>query len=1266
MVKRFLVQKLESFAEEKHSILEELKGMFSFASEKLEAVDLWNCYDMEADFEETEWTAVLTKVLSEVNTDCLANEGIKKIANTHYFGMEYLPGQFDQRADSAMQCILAVTGKKCKIRYKRFIGLTGDFTEAEIGKMKSYLINAVDSHEISLDIPEHLEVSRPMPKDIEVYQGFHTFSSEEIRNFYNQHDFAMTFEDLLHCQRYFQQEKRDPSATELKVIDTYWSDHCRHTTFATILDKIEWEEDMFGKGKKKAYQIYQENKQKYAAHKPQTLMDMATLGMKEMKARGLLDNLDESEEINACSIKIPVTYEKIDGTQRTETYLLQFKNETHNHPTEIEPFGGAATCLGGAIRDPLSGRAYVFGGMRVTGASDPKESIEDTLSGKLPQRKITVGAADGYSSYGNQIGLATGEVREYYHPRFKAKRMELGAVIAAVPEKNVRREKPQAGDIVVVLGGATGRDGVGGATGSSKAHSTESIESAGAEVQKGNAPEERKLQRLFRNPEFSLCIKRCNDFGAGGVSVAIGELADGLDIDLDALPKKYDGLDGTELAVSESQERMAIVIEAKDWEKVKELADEENVTAVPVAKVNDEARLRMVWRGKKILDLSRDFLNTNGVTGKADVIVPAISKEDGIFQAREGSRLALQKDSQGFSEKLIAEMSRLATGSQISLAEKFDATIGKGTVLLPYGGETQTSKVDGLVFKIPVEEGKTDNVAFMTHGYCPELAVWSPFHGGIYSGVMAVSKAVCLGADYQELRLSCQEYFERLRKEPKRWGKPVAALLGSYYFQSEMGLASIGGKDSMSGSFEELDVPPTLVTFAVCGGHRQDVLSPELKQVGNAILYCGMPMDEEIVPNFAKLKEAYQIIMKKNKEKKIVSAKTIESSIASALTNMAFGNELGVKLIDELPELFAADYGSILLEVSQQEWQEAKREWQSAGFTLLGNVIPAAEIIWKDSHVLLSDLKNAWQKPLANIFKDHSHGQKLEKTEIQKENTERKTWHAPTILKGRKPQVLIPVFPGTNCEYDMKKSFEKAGAQVKTVVLRNRNRKELEESILHLKEEITKSQIISLAGGFSAGDEPDGAGKFIAAILSQASLKDAINHHVKEKKGLILGICNGFQALVKTGLLPYGEIRDLEADSPTLTYNKIGRHISRMVQTEINSINSPWAGKVHLGEIHTIAVSHGEGRFYATEEWLHRLMKNNQIFTRYIREDGEYYSEGKSNPNGSTYAIEGIISRDGLILGKMGHTERYEEGLYQNIDGNKQQDIFRSGVEYFL
>ncbi|MDO4765574.1 MAG: phosphoribosylformylglycinamidine synthase [Eubacteriales bacterium] len=1260
MVKRFLVQKLETFAEEKHSILEELKGMFSFAAEKLKAVDLWNCYDMEADFEEEEWQIVLKKVLSEVNTDCLAAQELQKAEGTHYFAVEYLPGQFDQRADSAKQCILAVTGKKCTVRFKRIFGLKGDFTENELTRMKAYLINEVDSHEVFIEKPEHLKIDLKEPADIAVYEGFVDYSPEEVRKFYDSIGFAMTYEDLLFCQNYFRSEQRNPSVTELKVIDTYWSDHCRHTTFGTELKEIQWEEDEYLQAKLRAYELYLENKAKYSGNKPQTLMDMATLGMKEMKARGLLSNLDQSEEINACSIRVPVTYQTVDGKTESENYLLQFKNETHNHPTEIEPFGGAATCLGGAIRDPLSGRAYVFGGMRVTGASDPNESIEDTMPGKLPQRKITVGAADGYSSYGNQIGLATGEVREYYHPRFKAKRMELGAVVAAVPEKNVRREEPLPGDIVVVLGGATGRDGVGGATGSSKAHSTQSIDTAGAEVQKGNAPEERKLQRLFRNPEFSLCIKRCNDFGAGGVSVAIGELADGLDIDLDALPKKYDGLDGTELAVSESQERMAIVIHPSDWEKVERFAAEENITAVKAATINGEARLRMYWRGNKILDLSREFLNTNGVPGEAIATVPATSKTETLFKERKDSMLQMQKDEPDFAAKYQAEMQELNTGSQISLAEKFDSTVGKGTVLLPYGGATQTSKVDGMVFKIPVENAETDSVAFMTHGYCPNLAVWSPFHGGLYSGLMAVSKAVCLGADYKELRLSCQEYFERLRKEPERWGKPVAALLGSYLFQTEMGLASIGGKDSMSGSFEELDVPPTLITFAVGAGNSSRVLSPELKEAGTALLYFALPMSEENIPDFTKLKETYEFIFRSNQEKKILSAKMVEKSIASALASMAFGNELGICLESEIPSLFVPDYGGILLEVKREVWQDSREQWQAHGFAFMGEVTEAPVIRWREQSVSLTELRKAWNKPLAGIFKDHSVGEP-----IKEWKAEGKRWTAPQIHKGIKPKVIIPVFPGTNCEYDIQKSFEKAGAQAEMVVVRNRNRKELEASIAELKAAIEKAQIISLAGGFSAGDEPDGAGKFIAAILSQPSLKETINQHIKVKKGLMLGICNGFQALVKTGLLPYGEIRDLEVDSPTLTYNKIGRHISRMVRTEICSVSSPWASKVEMGQVHTIAVSHGEGRFYANPEWLKRLQENHQIFTRYVDSQGNSFTEGETNPNGSAFAIEGIISRDGLILGKMGHTERYEKGLYQNIGGNKWQDLFTAGVEYF-
>ena len=1266
MVKRFLVQKQEAFAEEKHSISDELKGMFSFAAGKLKAVDLWNCYDMEADFSEEEWAEVLKKVLSEVNTDRLGGEELPMQAGTRYFAYEYLPGQFDQRADSAVQCILAVTGKKCVLRCKKIIGLTGDFSDQEIEQMKAYLINEVDSHEVPLAKPENLQNDLGRPEDIKYYHGFTRLSAEEIKAFYAQSGFAMTEEDLLFCQQYFQKEGRDPSVTELKVIDTYWSDHCRHTTFATVLTEIDWEPDDYLPVKQAAYRLYRENKSKYAADKPQTLMDMATLGMKEMKARGLLPDLDESEEINACSIKIPVSCQMADGQTETEDYLLQFKNETHNHPTEIEPFGGAATCLGGAIRDPLSGRAYVFGGMRITGAADPTESMEQTLAGKLPQRKITVEAADGYSSYGNQIGLATGEVREYYHPGFKAKRMELGAVIAAVPKKNVRRLQPQPGDIVMVLGGATGRDGVGGATGSSKAHSTESIDTAGAEVQKGNAPEERKLQRLFRRPEFARCIKRCNDFGAGGVAVAIGELADGLDIDLDALPKKYDGLDGTELAVSESQERMAIVIEAQDQAKVEAWAAEENITAVKAAVINDDSRLRMNWRGSRILDLSREFLDSNGVLGQIGALVPAITENE-FFRHRTEQGELLPGEAGELKTRYLAELSSLNTGSQISLAEKFDSTVGRGTVLFPYGGKTQTSKVDGMVFKIPVSAGETDDAAYMTHGYCPDMAVWSPFHGALFAGVMAAAKAVCLGADHRCLRLSCQEYFERLRREPKRWGKPVAALLGSYYFQSQMGLASIGGKDSMSGSFEDLDVPPTLITFAVCAGKSGAVISPELKGGDTCLLYYPLKLAEQKIPDFNYLKEMFANIQKWNRQGMILAAKMVESSLAAAIAGMAFGNELGVQLKEAIPELFAPDYGSILLEVPAAEWQARQAELAAAGVRLLGQIHPQPEISWQGQKVSIAELKAAWQKPLAGIFKDHVCGEPL--AAIAPEQAEKplkagqQTAHSRS--KTMKPLVCIPVFPGTNCEYDMAKAFTKAGAEVETVVLRNRSRQELTDSIAALCRKIEQAQILALAGGFSAGDEPDGAGKFIAAILSQPELKEVINQHVKQKKNLILGICNGFQALIKTGLLPYGEIRELEADSPTLTYNRIGRHISRIVTTEICSISSPWADGLRLGERHAIAVSHGEGRFYADAEWIRRLSADHQIFSRYVDAGGTAYSEGEYNPNGSAFAVEGILSRDGLILGKMGHTERYEAGLFKNIGGEKRQDLFTAGVEYF-
>jgi phosphoribosylformylglycinamidine synthase len=1242
-VKRFFTRKKTPFDVESRELREEINSLFHL---NLEEVGLWHRYDVEAELEPYLWEKIKKYILSEPNTDEITVLDPDENKWNSYFAIEYLPGQYDQRADSAEQCIQIIAeGKFAKVRYAKCIGLRGNFSEIELAKIKSYLINTVDSREANLERVESLEQNYDIPSDISRYDGLKDWDLEKLKAFYEKQSMAMTFDDLKHCQKYFADRGIDPTETELKVIDTYWSDHCRHTTFNTEISNIAFEKDNYVELKEKAYETYLEQKKKYRKNRPVTLMDLATLAMKELRETGELDNLDKSEEINACSIEIPI---EINGKE--EQYLLQFKNETHNHPTEIEPFGGAATCLGGAIRDPLSGRAYVYQAMRVTGSSDPRESIEDTMKGKLPQRKITTGAADGYSSYGNQIGLATGEVREYYHDGFKAKRMEVGAVIGIVAKKDVRREEPASGDLVVVLGGATGRDGCGGATGSSKAHDVDSINQSGAEVQKGNPPEERKLQRLFRNAEFTHFIKRSNDFGAGGVSVAIGELSDSMDIDLNKLPKKYEGLNGTELAISESQERMAIVIEAKDLERVIELSKEENLSAVCVAEITDTGLMRMKWRDKWIVELDREFLETNGVMQKTDVIIGAIESES-YFKTRV---------SRDWKTELYDRLEQLNGSSQIELAEKFDSSIGMNTVLNPYGGITQTTKVDGMVARIPILGEKTEKVSYMSHGYDPYLASWSPFHGGLYSGIIATSKLVAMGCDYKTIRLSCQEYFERLRGDEKRWGKPMAALLGAYHFQHNMKLAAIGGKDSMSGSFEEIDVPPTLISFAVGHGDINEVVSPEFKLENSEIWYFKADRDELEDVSYRNLKLFYEEFHQLAKINKIQAAKAIDSTgVLPSLATMSFGNEIGAELESgENNDWFEVAYGSIVFETKIGDISD--EFVQKHGLKLLGKTTSEKIIKVADEAVKIHDIKNRWRKPLEDVFKAHD-----EKSELALDLTSDKKEFRASIIKKVKPRVLIPVFPGTNCEYDISRKFEMAGGDTEILVFRNRSKEELNASIEALADSIKQSQIIAIPGGFSAGDEPEGSGKFIAAIFRHPKLAERLMNHIKEEDGLMIGICNGFQALVKLGLLPYGEIRTLEEDAPTLTFNAINRHVARVSKTKITSVNSPWMANVNIGDIHNIAISHGEGRFFANEEWVKTLKDKGQIITQYVDANGNPQKSGVDNPNGSTEAIEGIISPDGRILGKMGHSERYEEGLLKNIPGNKKQDLFTAGISYY-
>lgn len=1243
-VKRFYSTKRAPFNVEAKSLKEELNLLFHL---DIQEIKIWHRYDVQAELTQEQWSLVEKNIISEINADEVFTEIKDQEIWDSLFAVEYLPGQYDQRGDSAEQCIQIVTeGSKAKVHYAKCVGLKGNLSSSNIELLKNYMINKVDSREASLDIVTDLNMKYDQAEKIQRFENFGNWSEESLKDFYKDHGFAMSFEDLKHCQTYFKNRQSNPSETELKVIDTYWSDHCRHTTFNTEISSVEFELDKYTEAKKKAYDTYLRAKDQYSSNKPVTLMNLAIMGMKEMRAQGKLADLDESEEINACSIVVPID---IDGVE--ENYLIQFKNETHNHPTEIEPFGGAATCLGGAIRDPLSGRAYVYQAMRVTGSADPRENIEDTLKGKLPQRKITTGAADGYSSYGNQIGLATGEVREYYNFGFKAKRMEVGAVVGAVPQKQVKRERPKAGDIVIVLGGATGRDGCGGATGSSKEHDSESIHKSGAEVQKGNPPEERKLQRLFRNPDFTSKIKRSNDFGAGGVSVAVGELSDSMDIYLDTLPKKYEGLDGTELAISESQERMAVVIESNDLDSIIKMAKNENLQAIKVADITDTGKMRMQWQGDWIVDLDRDFLDTNGISQKTSAIIGKVV-DSNYFENK------VEKTS--FENWYINHMTNINHASQIELTEKFDSSIGMNTVLMPYGGESQSSKVDGMVARIPVLSGHTDHCTFMSHGYDPELALWSPFHGGIYSGVLAVSKLVALGCDYKTIRLSCQEYFEKLRDDKYRWGKPLEALIGSYYFQNQMETPSIGGKDSMSGSFEDIDVPPTLITFALGHGKINNAISPEIKEIGSQIVYIPIERDSEEIPNFKAMKKAYDLIHQAIKNKQILSAQAIGSGgLAQVIANMSFGNNIGVELKQvDIEKLMAKDFGSIVLEMPREVDVEA--EFSDIKYQLLGHSQIEPNIKIGNDEISISLLRDEWRKPLANIFKKHELN-----NDIAQDLTYKEKLNTIASIKNVKPKVLVPVFPGTNCEYDMAKKFEIAGGDSKILVFRNKTSEDLKESIEELAKEISKSQIIALPGGFSAGDEPDGSGKFIAAILRHPKLQYHIMKHLKEDDGLMIGICNGFQALIKLGLLPYGEIRELEETAPTLTFNKIGRHVSRVVTTKITSVNSPWLNNTNIGDMHKIAISHGEGRFYANDDWINKLKNNGQVITQYVDSKGNPSLSGNYNPNGSSEAIEGIISPDGRILGKMGHSERYEAGLFKNIHGNKNQDLFQAGINYF-
>ena len=1217
----------------------------------VEDLKLLNRYDISG-LSREEFEAARGTIFSEPNVDTVYDEEYPQPKGYSVFAMEYLPGQYDQRADSAAQCVQLLTQReRPQVLTARVIALKGSLDADKLGRIQNYLVNPVESRLASLEKPESLDMQADMPPDVARVGGFITWDDEEMKNYYDSMGFAMTLEDLVFCRDYFRdQEHRDPSVTELRVIDTYWSDHCRHTTFSTRLENITIAQGALSAAIEDALKAYYEARDEVYGEtdRPVSLMDMAVIGMKLLRKRGQIPDLDVSDEINACSIEVPVT---IDGKE--ETWLVQFKNETHNHPTEIEPFGGAATCLGGAIRDPLSGRAYVYQAMRVTGSGNPCLPFEETLHGKLPTRKITTGAASGYSSYGNQIGLATGQVTELYDPGYVAKRMEIGAVIGASPKSNVVREEPKAGDIIVLLGGSTGRDGIGGATGSSKAHTEQSVEVCGAEVQKGNPPTERKIQRLFRDPKVSRLIKRCNDFGAGGVCVAIGELADGLEIDLNKVPKKYEGLDGTELAISESQERMAVVLAPGDVDAFCAAAVEENLNAQVVAVVTESPRLKMEWRGDVIVDVARSFLNTNGVTQRTDVEITAPNPEQN-YRKLVPDCLKDKPLAQAFGDNLA----RLEVCCQKGLAERFDASIGAATVLMPFAGRYQLTPEEAMVAKLPVGSRETDDATVMSYGYIPGIARFSPFHGAAYAVVESLSKLCAVGADPLQCRLTFQEYFERLRNDPKRWGKPAAALLGALSAQLGMGLPSIGGKDSMSGTFEQMDVPPTLVSFAVGMTKASKTKSAAFQKAGSRVVLVPLPEDAKtMLPDWERLKRYYQVLGEKIADGSILSASVVkEGGAAAAVAKMCFGNGIGFDFdIEDEGVLFAPLSGSIVAELADDV------PIRDSSAILLGETTASSEVIIGGERLPLNQLVSRWTGTLEKIFPNGAPAVAV--TEEVPLCTERNT-KAPAI-KIAKPRVFIPVFPGTNCEYDSARAFERAGAEAEVLVVRNLHSSDIEYTIDRMEKAIRSAQIIMLPGGFSGGDEPDGSGKFIATTFRNPKIADAVAELLQKRDGLMLGICNGFQALIKLGLVPYGEITEPDENAPTLTFNTLGRHVSRMVYTRVTSVKSPWFSGVDAGDVFTVPVSHGEGRFVASDADVARLIANGQIATQYVDLEGDPSGDIAWNPNGSVCAIEGITSPDGRILGKMGHSERRGENICLNVPGEKDQRIFESGVAYF-
>ncbi len=1252
-VKRIFVEKKPDFAVKAKELREEIENYLGIQT--VTNVRVLIRYDIENVTEET-YQASLGTIFSEPPVDTLYEEEFPKEEGDTCFSVEYLPGQFDQRADSAEQCVkLLKETEEPVIRSAVTYVISGTLTEEEAAAIKSFCINPVDSREADEKKPETLVTVFETPDDVAVFTGFSTMEEDKLNELYQSLNLAMTFKDFKHIQNYYKEEEhRDPTVTEIRVLDTYWSDHCRHTTFSTELKNVTFTDGDYKEPIVNTYHQYLADREeiyKGRDDKFVCLMDLALMAMKKLKKEGRLADQEESDEINACSIVVPV---EIDG--KTEEWLVNFKNETHNHPTEIEPFGGAATCLGGAIRDPLSGRTYVYQAMRVTGAADPTRPLEETMKGKLPQKKIVTEAAHGYSSYGNQIGLATGYVKEIYHPGYAAKRMEIGAVMGAAPRKDVIRETSDPGDIIILLGGRTGRDGIGGATGSSKVHTEASIEVCGAEVQKGNAPTERKIQRMFRRPEVSRLIKKCNDFGAGGVSVAIGELAAGLEIDLDKVPKKYAGLDGTELSISESQERMAVVVAPADVEKFLGYAAEENLEAVTVAVVTESPRLVINWRGQTIVNISRAFLDTNGAHQEADVTLEVPNREGNLFERREPG------DVKAAWLNLLASLN---VCSQKGLVEMFDGSIGAGSVFMPYGGKYQLTETQAMVAKLPVLKGKCDTVTMMSYGFDPYLSSWSPYHGAVYAVLSSVAKIVAAGGDYKKIRFTFQEYFQRMTEDPTRWSQPFAALLGAYSAQMGFGLPSIGGKDSMSGTFNdeqhgEINVPPTLVSFAVDVASSKTVITPEFKKPGSKIVLFTIDKDRYDLPDYAQIMDGYGKVFEDIKAGRIISAYEVEGrGIAEAVSKMAFGNKLGVKIEHNLDprDFFAAGWGNLVLEVPDGKVGEL-----SIRYTVIGEVTDKGMFEYGNTQITMEEALHAWTETLEKVFPTQSG---VKQTEVSGE-----LYKADSIYvcghKIGQPNVFIPVFPGTNCEYDSTKAFERAGAKVVTRVFKNLHAEDIRESVELYRNEIAKAQIVMFPGGFSAGDEPEGSAKFFATVFRNAVIKEEIEKLLNERDGLMLGICNGFQALIKLGLVPEGMVKEQRPDSPTLAMNTIGRHISKMVYTKVVSNKSPWLAGAELGGVYCNPASHGEGRFVANEEWLKKLFANGQVATQYVDDNGNPTMDEFWNPNGSYMAIEGITSPDGRILGKMAHSERRGDAVAMNIYGEQDMKIFESGVKYFL